>query len=143
MKYDNIDLAIVNVYLSKQAYFKKKYSYLSQESILATLKSYHNIDICLRTLAYRLRKLEDLKIIHRIQRHCRGQNGMMLFKSSAVYMGPKLRILIKIVERMAWKTLSFCGLQPVADYYKESKDLLFKTGHKCGQIVDRWWITNA
>lgn len=136
MLYDNISQNIVKVIVDHQNQFNKRYCIPSQSRILFCLKTFYQTEICIRTLNYRLRALEDNKVILRIRRHFQGDNGMMIFKSSAYYLGSAAMDFFKVIKRFACRTLNLCGLQRLAQYYKKSKDLLFKDSARCGQVVD-------
>ncbi|MEK7180674.1 MAG: hypothetical protein AAB706_04310 [Patescibacteria group bacterium] len=134
--YDNISQGIVKVLIDHQNHFQKSYCYPTQKRVLWCLEVFHGIKISIRTLNYRLKLIEDNKVINRIQRHTRGADGMMLFKSTAYYLGINAMNFFKKIKRFACKTLNLCGLQRLARYYKKSKDLLIKIQPEGGQVVD-------
>lgn len=133
---DTISQSIVKIIVDHQNHFQKSYCFPTQERILWCLNVFHGIKICIRTLNYRLRVLEDNGVIKRIRRHTKNELGMCVFKSTAYYLGAKALDYFKKIKRLACKTLNLCGLQRLAQYYKKSKDLLIKIQPKGGQIVD-------
>lgn len=136
MLHDTINQLIVNTISAYQRQYNKRYCFPSQETILESLKLYHKIVICRRTLNYRLRKLEEAQIIYRIRRHHKDINGMLILKSTAYYLGVKFKAFMWKIKRFAFKIQQWCGVQEVAQHYKKSKYLLFKDSAKGGQVVN-------
>lgn len=134
--YDNIDFAIVNAITAFQRINNKKYCFPNQETILECLRKYHAVDICRRTLNYRLRFIEDNKVLWRIRRHTADASGMLILKSTAYYLGVKFKAFLFKFKSIAFKIQRWCGVQEVAQYCKKSKDLSLKIKAEGGQIVN-------
>ena len=134
MRYDTRDWAIVNNILSSIWFHGKRYCYPSQETQLEVLQRVYGEAMCRRTLNYRLKKLRVQKVLHVIRRHTKSGTGGLILKSSAYYAGCRVSSFIKYFNRLVYKTNVLRAVQEIAQYYKKSKNLLFKDGAKGGQI---------
>ncbi len=88
-------------YLSQRR--KGKYSEASQASILKILETIYETKICVRTLNYHLRKLEDNNEIRRIRRHSKSSYGRILFRTTLVMLKKKATDVLKKYARFLRK----------------------------------------
>lgn len=135
MFYDIRNLAIVNNFLSAIQFHGKRYCYPSQQTQLEVLERVYREKMCRRTLNYRLAKLRAKKVIFSIKRHTKSDTGALLLKSSVYYMGTRASAFIKHFNRLVYKVNVVKAVQEIAQYYKKSKDLLFKDTAKGGQVT--------
>lgn len=96
-----IDAAILTTIHAVAQRHQSTYSVPSQTTILKLLERYHGIIICRRTLCYRLESLERAGAIARIKRHYRSAAGVLIFRSTAYYILPFARKIMKSVANLA------------------------------------------
>lgn len=102
---DQVDVAILDTLHGTQRKYKKDYSKPGQERILERILKIHKVQICRRTLNYRLRHLEDAKIIKRYKRHYKHKDGSYILRTTAYYLlkrgSATLRRVLRAAERLA------------------------------------------
>lgn len=102
---DAVDVAILDTLYGTQRKYKKDYSKPGQERILERISKLHDVHICRRTLNYRLRFLEDAKIIKRFRRHYKHEDGSFILRTTAYYLLKRgsavLRRVLRAAERLA------------------------------------------
>lgn len=85
----SVDHAIILTLNFYQGKYNNKYSFPSQNTLLANLKRFHKIEISKRTLNYHLRKLEDNFYIYRHRRISKNPSGCMTFNSTLYSLAKK------------------------------------------------------
>ncbi len=136
MAYDNTDILIVKTINGFRKTFGKNYCFPTQKKILDKLKEYHGITICRRTLNYHLRKIEDLEVIKRTKRHYRGTLGNLICRSTLYFWGKRFHDFMAHCKHLGMKIMNLLGVQSIAQYHKNSTNLLFKMSPQCGKLVN-------
>ena len=77
-----------------------------------------------------------MEVIKRTKRHYRGTFGALVCRSTLYFWGKKFNEFMAHVKFLGNKLLNLLGVQYVAQYYKNSTDLLFKMSPKCGKLVN-------
>jgi len=85
----SVDHAIILTLNFYQGKYNNKYSFPSQNTLLANLKRFHKIEVSKRTLNYHLRKLEDNYFIYRVRRISKNPSGCMTFNSTLYSLAKK------------------------------------------------------
>jgi len=85
----SVDHAIILTLNFYQGKYKKRYSFPSQNTLLANLKRFHKIEISKRTLNYHLKKLEDNFYIYRLRRISKNPAGCFVFNSTLYSLAKK------------------------------------------------------
>lgn len=85
----SVDHAIILTLNFYQGKYNKRYSFPSQNTLLANLKRFHKIEISKRTLNYHLRKLEDNYFIYRLRRISKNTAGCFIFNSTLYSLSKK------------------------------------------------------
>ena len=83
---DRKDAAILAVIKGLAVRFNSTYSKPRQITILKLLKDRYGIEMCRRTLCYRLAALDALKITQRFRRHYKRADGQLVLRSTAYYV---------------------------------------------------------
>jgi len=102
------------------AYFMATYRHPwcipSQRKILECLRKYHKINISKRTLNRILRWLVAYRYITRIKRHYRGNDGMMIFRSTCYVLRGKMIGWLGKMKSFLTRILDFLRVPSVAQY---------------------------
>ena len=120
------DAAIVSTLESMIMFWKKRYCYPSQKTILKILEKNWNMSVCRRTLNYHLRFLERSGYIKRYKAHFRDEKtGLMVFRTTRYYVLKSAEMLTNVAKKVAETAKRFFRVQLFAQYlsYKD-KDLL-------------------
>jgi len=112
---DRTDKAIFKVILKLCCFFGVPYCYPAQRTILLYLRLWERINISLRTLNYRLKKLEALGILKRQRRHRRGKQGDFQPHTTLYKLAGPLAALFYIIKRTGQKVGAFFRLQWIAN----------------------------
>lgn len=117
--------------------YMKAYCYPSQETIRRLVSERHGIDICLRTLNYILRWLEDHKYIKRTRRHRAGPNGKILFATTMYELKKKLFIRLNSIKKWVDRVTTPLRVQVRAQYKSIRKnEISLSVSGSCGNPVE-------
>ncbi|MBI5970568.1 MAG: hypothetical protein HY884_05385 [Deltaproteobacteria bacterium] len=105
--------------------YGKQYVFPSQQTLLKLLLENHQMDICLRTLNYRLAEMESLGLIKRIPRTIEATNGKRLYITTAYYLGgAACSAFLEKVTGAARRVLSVFHLQNSANNTLRQKEYI-------------------
>lgn len=79
--------------------YGKKCCYPSQDKLRELLATYHGLVISKSTLNRYLKRLQENGLIHRIKRHREGEDGKILFCTTAYYLCRKVVNIVKSVVK--------------------------------------------
>lgn len=129
MKVENA--AILSTLQSCSLYWKKKYCYPSQKTLLKTLKDNWNMPMCRRTLNYRLAWLEKNKFIKRYKAHYQDKlSGKFVFRTTRYYVLKYAEKLTKVAMKVAETAKRFSRVQLFAQYLLINNKDFKKSAHK-------------
>lgn len=134
---DIIDLSILNTLQRIASKYNKKFSFPSQDHILRLLSKYHQINICRRTLNYRLKRLATCKAITRIRRHYKSKGAGLVMRSTAYYINKRAVRSVKAVLKFGHRFKDLFRVQEVAQYSLKPQKVFRKSFDKGGLPVGK------
>lgn len=133
---EGVKAATMETLASVCSKYAKGYCFPSQRTILRLLKQYHGINICLRTLNYVLRWLEDHRYFKRTKRHRAGCNGQMIFDTTMYELKKKVYMRLDSMVKWANRVSSPLRVQVRAAYRSIERNEIFK---QVAPNVDNLW----
>jgi len=129
--------AVTETLVSICSKYMKAYCFPSQETIRRLVKERHGIEICLRTLNYILRWLEDHKFIKRTRRHRAGPNGKILFSTTMYELKKKIFIRLNSIKKWIDRVTLPLRVQVRAQYKSRRKNEIYsEASAECGNPVE-------
>ena len=105
---------------------KKRYAYPSQKTILRLIYEWSGVKICIRTLNYVLRWLEDEGYFERVRRHREGPDGKMLFATTLYKLKKKAFKFLGSFKKWVEKVYPALRMQDFAEYRTIKQNEIFK-----------------